>query len=163
MKVLCRIFKILLNTFLMGSWHCSKIPIVKFYWFICYMTETMCLSNLFIFLWIQKMVTISQNSLPRSDTCNFFDMNSVEEMETIFRSGFRRSSTIHCFISLSHTCSSKQSSLRLLRLVVEGAQIWAHSGKTLRWNITNGLWLNELQMHTITQLGFVTNAWHNLF
>ena len=72
MKVLCRIFKILLNTFLMGSWHYSKIPIIKFYWFICYMTETMCLSNLFIFLWIQKMVTVSQNSLPRSDTCNFF-------------------------------------------------------------------------------------------
>lgn len=93
-------------------------------------------------------------------TC--FDINWIEEMEPIFRSGFQRSSTIHCFISHTHTCSSKQSSLRLLKLVVEGPQIWAHSGKTPRGNITTGLWLNELQMHTIAQLGFVTNAWHNL-
>lgn len=70
MKVPYRIFKILLNTSLMGS--CSKIPIIKFYWFICYMTWNNVFIKLFFFLWTQKMVTISQTSLPKGDTCDLF-------------------------------------------------------------------------------------------
>lgn len=118
--------------------------------------------KLFVFLWTQKTVAVPKLLCLEVIHVTCFDMNWVEEMEPIFRSGFQWSSTIYCFISHTHTCSSKQSSLRLLRLVEEGTQICAHLGKTPRGNITTELWSNELQMHTITQLGFVANAWHNL-